>query len=101
MAGDSRKPFGRVVRDPALADRVIGREVREGELEVSAEKVGDWSSGEKIVPSTKQARKIQSALKDTLRAQLETEAASLGDIDTVAIHGRTGISTLEGREQIR
>jgi hypothetical protein len=86
---------GRTVRDPALGGEVVGREAREGEFEISGEKRGDWTDGELIIPSTAKAQQIHSALKNALIKQLEAEAATLGDPDAVAIHGKTGISTLE------
>lgn len=86
---------GRTVRNPSLRAEVVGREAREGEFEISGEKRGDWTDGELIVPSTAKAQQIHSALKAALIKQLEAEAATLGDLDTVAIHGKTGISSLE------
>jgi hypothetical protein len=94
---DGQAPWsiGRVVRDPARRDEVLGRLTREGELEVIGERRDDWAtSPTAIVPSTDKAQQIQGALKDALRAQLEAEAQSIGvDPDLVAIHGRTGVST--------
>lgn len=86
---------GRIVRDAALSAEVVGREAREGEFEVSAEKRGDWTSGEVLIPSTAKAQQIRGALKSALIKQLEVDAATLGDIDLVAIHGKTGVSSLE------
>lgn len=86
---------GRVVRDPALRGEVVGREARAGEFELIGEKRGDWTDGQPVIPSAAKARQIQSALKSALLQQLEGEAAALGNLDVAAIHGKTGISTLE------
>jgi hypothetical protein len=93
--GEVPQPLGRIVRDPALSDEVLGRPNRLGELEVLAEKKEAWAtSPTTIVPSVDRARNIQGALKDALKAQLQAEAQTIGiDPDLVAIHGRTGVST--------
>lgn len=100
MADDNPRPVGRVVRDPAFRNEVLGRENREGELEVVAERTDDWVTGARtITPSPAKAQQVQSALKEALKAQLATEAASIGgDADLLAIHGRTGVSNLEALE---
>jgi hypothetical protein len=95
MPETPEKPVGRVVRDPALRADVVGREAREGEFEVSAQRTGDWTSSEVILPSRAKATQIHSALKNALIKQLEAERATLGDVEEFAIHGKTGISTLE------
>ncbi|MGH4010093.1 MAG: hypothetical protein ACRDTH_18390 [Pseudonocardiaceae bacterium] len=88
------RPVGRVVREPELRDEVRGRDTLEGELEVVAEKTGDWATAPTTFkPSVAKAQQIQAALKDTLRAQLDAEADRLGDDPSIiAIHGRTGVS---------
>lgn len=89
------KRTGRIIRDPARTAEVVGREALEGEFEVRGEKRGDWTDGEVLIPSTAKALQIQGALKNALIKQLETEAATLGDLDSVAVHGKTGISTVD------
>ena len=86
---------GRIVRDAAMSRQVIGREAREGEFEIIGEKRGDWTTAEPMIPSTAKAQQIHSALKDALIKQLEADARTLGNLDEVAIHGKTGVSTLE------
>jgi hypothetical protein len=88
-----RRPIGRVVRDPAFSEIVVGRENREGELEIVGERLDEWSTGDNtIVPSRTKAAEIQGALKEALRSQLEAESATLGEIGNVALHAKTGIS---------
>jgi hypothetical protein len=96
MPDDTTQPPGRTVRDPARSAEVIGRPIREGELEVFAEKVQDWTANPATIkPSRDKAQEIHGALKKALQDQLLAEADSIGaDPDTLALHGRTGISTM-------
>jgi hypothetical protein len=80
-------------------DRTSRISSREDKLEIRAERLGEWTNAEQLYPSAEKAQQIQSALKKTLIEQLEAEAARLGDRSSAAIHGKTGISTLE--DQIR
>lgn len=75
---------------------ILNKEPKEGDLEVLGRKDKTWSvAGEDmtVVPSRETATNIHLALKESLKRQLEAEAATLGDIGPVAIHGRTGVST--------
>ena len=84
-------------RGPVIRDTVISSsELKEGEMEIAGKKQSNWMvAGEDIavVPTREVAENIHGALKEALRAQLEAEAGTIGDIGPVAIHGRTGVST--------
>jgi hypothetical protein len=94
----ARPPFGRgtIVRDLPTLDLRPLDEGSEG-LEVTGFVVKDWTiAGEdtSIIPSTARATAVRDTLKAALQEQLKKEAASIGgDIDKLAIHGRTGVST--------